>query len=73
MISENELRKLIREYCHTEFNKAKNEWVDKNIHEFREILNEIRNTNDYGLLKEAIRRLHSGKMLLGFTLRLHPI
>ena len=61
MIRENELRKLIREYCHTEFNKAKNEWADKNIHKFREILNEIKNTNNYELLKEAIRCLHSGK------------
>lgn len=69
MISENELRELIREYCRTEFHKAKSTWADKNIQEFRQILNEVKDTGNYELLKKAIHRLHSGKNALRFYFR----
>ncbi|MDV3104074.1 McrB family protein [Thermococcus waiotapuensis] len=63
MIEEAELRELIREYCHTELNKAK-EWAYKNIQEFRKTLSEIKNTGNYELLRDALRYLYSGETVL---------
>jgi len=69
MINETKLRKLIKEYCRAELPKAKNEWIDNNIQEFRRILNEVKKTNNYGLLKDGLRRLHSGRNALRFHIR----
>lgn len=61
MIDKADLRTFIREYC-----DERNEQVISNIKDFQKILNEIRETEDYEKLKEALLKTHSGKNILRF-------
>ncbi|WP_010480087.1 McrB family protein [Thermococcus zilligii] len=65
MIGEAELRELIREYCHTELKRAKDELVGRSV-QFRKTLSEIKNTGNYELLRDALRYLYSGKYALKY-------
>jgi len=69
MIEENELRKLIREYCQTELPKAKVKWVIPNIENIRQTLNRVKESGDYESLREALQKLHSGKNIFRYHIK----
>jgi len=69
MIDMTELRKMIREYCHTELPKAKAEWIVPNIENIRKTFNMVKESGDYERLKTALQHLHSGRNIFRFHIR----